>query len=385
MLKDLGDNTSFTAANALPGGIETAKRPLPPGITSVDDMGKKPLTTRDYHVNTPMDQAAIDTLLYNIVCDERDNMADGARLFILLGENHLIPGHKMTQAGLVDNLCADRARHGSIKLAVESPFNFLTDYLQLVYQKIVPQPLKDCFHDFDMSGHVYARAVMAKNYFTDAPQSYSQLLSRASANEIEIVPYDTGKKTPYLDLQDPLVREACREIDGCIGLHKIVSDHGVKIRNKVMARRLMEAADNPDIPADTIVIQSGLKHLGGFSLQDLCYSSSLSARLKDIMRPHDRLISVFFSSVKDKFHPEDVVSPDMWEDNPDHVIIRNASDTAFRNGKEDEEMAHIQKLGESYKAAAFGGVVPERFEFVSPPLVESVENEVDRLIAENTP
>lgn len=385
MLKDSGNDTSFYTATALPGGIENAQRPLPPGITPVEDMGKQSLTTRDYHVNNPMDQAAIDTLLYNIVCDERDKMADGARLFILLGENHLVPGHKMTQAGLVDNLCADRARHGSIKLAVESPFNFLTDYLQLVYQKIVPQPLKDCFHDFDMSGHLYAQAVMAKNYFTDAPQSYSQLLSRAGANDIEIVPYDTGKKTPYLDPQDPLVRKVCHEIDGCIGLHKTVSDHGVKIRNKVMARRILEAADTLDNPADTIVIQTGLKHLGGCSLQDLCYPSSLSARLKDTMRPHDRLISVFFSSVKDKFHPEDVVSPDMWEDNPDHVIIRNASDAAFRNGEEDEEMGHIQKLGESYKAAVFGGIVPERFKAASPPSVESVENAVDRLIAENTP
>ncbi|MCD8497303.1 MAG: hypothetical protein LRZ85_03990 [Alphaproteobacteria bacterium] len=84
---------------------------LPVGVTRYE----QPLSLHDYVMADPMNQAAIDTILYDIICKTRQDMGPGARLYVVIGENHASPVPRMTLAGIMDNMAAD-ARHGALLL-----------------------------------------------------------------------------------------------------------------------------------------------------------------------------------------------------------------------------------------------------------------------------
>ena len=374
----------------LPDDLAAGLKPLPAGITPSENIYIAPLTTRDYRVENPMDQAAVDKLIYDIVCQERATMATGARLYIIMGEHHAKPSHKMAQAGVIDNLAADRDTHGSVMLALETPYNQLQQYLDDVYKTRIPEPLKTSFHERDPLGHHFARTVLADNMYTCAPQSMTRVLSRALTHNLPIALCDAARKEfGYLDPGDDMAQEIARSARFQCDLANedisVVGTRGMNTRNAVMARRAVEKAQ--DNKADTVVIQTGLNHLGGNLSRRLNYDTSLTALLKDQIRPQDRVLSVFFSSAVNNYAPERIVSREMWQDNPDHIIIRNLCDhkppkLVFSNYLEKRL---INRLGDSYLAQEFGGEVPDRFQTLELPSPESVRAEALQLIQDNTP
>ena len=378
-----------TKKNLKPGGLPddlaAGLKLLPAGITPSAEKGINPRTTRDYRVDDPMNQAAVDRLLNDVICQERATMATGARLYIVMGETHDMPSLRMTQSGLLDNLCAAPDLHGSLMLALELPYNFLQQYLEFVYHTPIPEPLKKTFHERDPLGHHFARTVLANNQYPCAPQSKSRLLGRALTHQLPIVLCDAAygehrNLDPVDDLAQEIAESERFQFDLANENIFAIGIRGMNIRNAVMARRAVETAQAKHVKADTIVMQTGIAHLGGNMLKGLDYDTSLTALLKEEIRPQDRVLSVFFSFAVDDA-PERIVPPDMWQDNPDHIIIRNFCDESYQNYETDEENDCIRRLGDSYLAQEFGGVVPDRFQSPELPTPQSIKEEARRLIA----
>ena len=390
MDNDHGD--SDTLRTGLSDGLAAGLKPLPPGITPSAEKGIAPLTTRDYRVENPMDQAAVDRLLYDIICQERATLATGARLYIVIGEDHAMPSHMMTQTGLIDNITADRDTHGHVMLALEVAYNSLPRHIRLGFDIQIPEPLKKSFHEMDPLGHYYSRAVLAKNAYALAPQSLNRLLSRALSHNLPIALCDAACNEHHnLDPVDDLAQEIAQsERFRCNLMYKEIPHtpltgdmRGIKIRNAVMARRAV--ANAQDNKAHTIVFPTGMNHLGGIISEGLDYGSSLTAMLKEEIRPRDRVLSVFFSSAVDDYMPERDVPPKMWEDNPNHIIIRDLCDAwyvYYQTGEEDE---CIRRLGDSYLAQEFGGEVPQRFQPPELPSKDTICTEARQLIQDHTP
>lgn len=288
----------------------------------------------------------------------------------------------------IDNLCVTPDMHGSVMLTLEDAYNKLQQYLDIEYDISIPEPLKKAFHDLDPLGHHFASAVLADNTYYNAPQSFNRLLSRAFAHNLPIALCDTAfDEHNNLDPVDDLAQEIalsaqfqCDLICNEIPHIPLTGDtRGIKIRNALMARRVVaKARDNK---AHTIVFPTGMNHLGGIISEGFDYESSLTAMLKQQIRPQDRVLSVFFSSAADDFTPERIAPPEMWQDNPDHIIIRDLCDAwyvYYQTGEEDE---CIRCLGDSYLAPEFGGVVPERFQPPELPTTQSIKEEAQQLIA----
>lgn len=340
-----------------------------------------------------MDQAAVDTLLYDIVCQERATMAPGARLYVVLGENHAMPSHKMAQAGLLDNLATAPDLHGRVMLAMEQPYNLLQKYLNSVCGIKTPPSFHSQLDDLDPVGYHTGRAVLTANKLSDAPQSTNRVLSCALSNNMPIALCDSAlSRLRNLDPVDELALEIAMSGTLQCDLAKqdisMYSSKGINIRNAVMARRASAKAHSRSIRADTVVFQTGQHHLGGYlplnNSGDLTYQTSLTARLKAEIRPQDKVLSIFFSYVACGQTPERAVPAMMWEDNPYHVVIRNLCAQEYEVYQRTKENDCIRSLGTSYLQNEFGGVIPARFQEPDLPSEEFVREEIDQIIGFRT-
>lgn len=338
---------------------------------------KKPLTDHDYIIAHPADQAAVDAVLHKVVMEMRRAMKPYARLYVVIGEWHAMPAHHMAQAGLLDNLAAaakaGSENHGALLYAHEAPYDDLPYYIRHHCDVPVSESVRPHLHEHDPQGRYFAQAAMAFDPSSYAPQSLKRIFSRCLQHKISLVPYDAGRDESYkrLALTDDLTRAF---IDS---QHKgrspgpralsVEGKSGMTIRNAVMAERIAMAADRHQ--AGTIIVGVGAEHLGGRARGDRGYKNSLTACLKQKIRPQDRVLPVFFSARKDRDYKAERYTPAaFWQDNPGALIIRGAGEEHYYNGSPaGAEDHYIARLGCSY-----GANIPERFNVLTAPGPEEV-------------
>ncbi|MCD8566755.1 MAG: hypothetical protein LRY36_02400 [Alphaproteobacteria bacterium] len=256
---------------------------------------KAPLTSRDVLVTNPADQAAIDSVLYRAVCETRANMEPGARLYIVIGEEHATTTHRMAQAGLLDNLAtavkAGQKEHGQILYSYEFPYNFLQTLAYRHYGLPLKKRAQQKLHETDPLGHHFMRAALANNPLADARQSLYRIFNTCLQHQIPLIMADAARnnKIGHLCPSDRLAGRTARS------LHKITrgrypeldlkndrigpaSASGTVIRNAVMARRIITAAERNN--AGTIITATGFAHMSGDSFLGLDYENVPDSILK---------------------------------------------------------------------------------------------------------
>lgn len=345
-------------ATGVPSGAAAA---LPAGIVPYGD----PLTNHDYIVCDPRDMKAADDLILWRATEIRKTMSEDGILYPVIAEEHQTIIPRMAQAGFLENLAAAPKTHGKTFFMDESPRNILQLYAHIVYKIDTPADM----HRLDPLGHIFARAILAKNRYPSAPESQARILNTCLRHAIPIIPVDAAfdNALTYLDPSDPLAVESTRKLFKinlcktriCYDPSSSAYDpRAVIIRNDVMAQRIATAAER-ERKACTAVIGTGCDHAGENSEKPLlAYSTTLTAFLKEWIRPQDRMLSVFFA--KDAGGERLSKIPDeTWRKNPDALILRNTDNMlsqkgiAYRpqGGKGIPEMSEdefITILGQSY-------------------------------------
>ena len=371
------DDIKRIPVKIIPSGLQ----PLPRGIVPHDD----PVTGRDYIVSGPHDMRAVDELIHKIVCEERAGMATGGRLYIVMGERHGMPSNVLAQAGLVDNLTATSESgqnpHGKVIVSVENPKNLPGFLAREGFGLDVPEDF--AIHESEKNdplNHAFARAQILKGKNVEAPISDNILLSRVLQADAPLVLSDAMQKTMNIDNPDEAYevlhwlddearifaqRFYNMDMDGPDAeLLEPENPDGMHVRNAVMAKRTIDAAQKHE--ADTVIVTAGSAHVEGDRYDGLPYETSLTKMFEEGIRPQDRIVTISFAEADDEGEPVLNTIPDeMLAAHPDHVIIRGLSSEAFfktQVGPEPEieqaELAHIEKLGQSYDPEA----VPERFQ-----------------------
>lgn len=354
---------------------------LPAGVTRY----RKPLTDHDYLIADSMNQAAVDAILHKAVSETRRVMAPGARLYVMMGEWHAMPTHHMAQAGLLDNLAAyapaPGSPHGALLYAYEAPYNDLQHYIRHHCALSVTEPVQERLHEHDPLGHYFARASMAFGSSPYAPRSLARAFNACVQQGIPLVLFDAARDETYgyLDLSGRLARDFAAARYQGLDLNQarfpVEGDEGTVIRNYVMAARIEDAARQQE--ADTVIVSVGLEHMGGNVKDNLSYETSLTAYLKQKIRPQDRVLPVFLSPKRDrKYKAENYAPSALWNDNPAALIIRGADESPYYNGCAlGEEDRFIERLGKSY-----GCDIPSRFKAFTEPDQDAVRQELQNLI-----
>ncbi|MCD8563097.1 MAG: hypothetical protein LRY54_03420 [Alphaproteobacteria bacterium] len=373
---------------------------LPAGIVSFEN----PLTPHDYVMADRMNQAALDRILFDIACKKRGKMAPGARLYIVVGEAHKMPAHRMVQAGLIDNLAAasrsGAGGHGSLLFAQELPYNYLQFYARNIYGLSVDKAVQERLHEYDPLGRNFMKAVLADNRFVNmAPQSLARVFSRCLAQDVPLALIDAAQDQSqnYLSPSDALACEVAEDIyEGLdLGQEQIplspffgrdknrIDNRGMVIRNAVMARRAVEAAE--EHRADTIVTATGAMHLGGNVAEFRKNDTSFITFLKEEIRPQDKILPIFIAAGTQGLTAEESIPGDFWEDNPEAVILRGASEAFYPPVLGDlgiilglcscPEPAFLERLGRSY-----GDAVPARFHETACLEKEAMTRELEEII-----
>lgn len=375
---------------------------LPPGAVKYN----KPLTSRDYIITDKMNQAAADALLYQNICDVRQTMEPGGRLYVLMGENHTAPTHLMAQAGLLENMTAASrqgdTRHGALLYALELPYDFLQDIADS-YGLFTSPAIRPRLHKQDPLSHHFARAALAQAFFQYAPESKKRCLDSCLRNNIPMTLVDAGRteNQKYLDPSDELATKTAQKLFNIdIAQTKLslvpefnlrsLLDHnkslkGIAVRNAVMAQRIVKAAE--EHKADTVVVSTGLYHLGGSDLSNAPYDTSLTHFMKEQISPQDKILPVACFGSPFLAYLEMIPSA-LWCDNPDTLIIRGlcedphvyggAVNTVLRVFGINVENRFISELGESYVHAS--QPVPPWFNVPSCPDKKIVRQQLKELI-----
>ena len=319
----------------------------------------EPLTSNHYIIANPLDQAAVDDIIYQSVCEARADMQPGGKLYVIMGENHGMPTHRMAQAALLDNLAlankSGNMPHGNLLYAVELPYNDIAKYARNVYN-ITSSHVGDILHRYDPNGSAYMRAVLSKNIYPYASLSRERayltcLYNKIPAVNIDLDMFSATSGDSYviiLSNEDPVLGLLFEDVANLnIALHASTG-LGMLFRNGGMAIRAWEAAHKTH-QADTIVISTGLSHVGGDVRMGHDYSASFTKMLSYHLGPNDKILPVTFND--SDYVIRDDVDRQMWQDYPDAVIINGASDKWFDNhlnvGR-SQEKRFIGELRRSY-------------------------------------
>lgn len=344
---------------------------LPVGVTR----NAQALTDNDYMIADPMDQAAVDAIIYQTVCETRAQMEAGSKLFVVMGENHAMPVHVMAQAGLLENVALAAGKpgqpdHGKLIFAYEHPYNALVRYVSDFYD-IFTDDVQDSLADYDPNGYYYLRAMLGDNHYPRAPQSGNQLRQTCLRYDIPLVPVDAGRNLVtdhygqnknIFSSSDPLLKELYPDVDFLTSEICVSDAEGVAIRNVAMVRRILNAAIRT-CAADTVVLSTGLSHVAGDRWQRMSYADSLCVEFnKQIGAPHKILPVIFDMDGNDTAWD---IEEQMWQDHPDALIIRGASDKIYDETNSlypNGEKRFLKELGESYRDS-----IPKRFESFTVP------------------
>jgi hypothetical protein len=355
-----------------------ASHALPPYIEYINGirMHDKPLTECDIVLNDPNDMRAIDRVILAAVNHKRANMDPEGRLYIKFGEGHLVYSHTLAQQGLLDNLHATTDAngfnpHGKIMVALETPYNQLQDIAAHNFELSLPSALKSQFHKKDPMGLFFLKAKSLANQSFDIEHHHTNLYINCLRHGIPVCLADLGKinKDTVVDPNDPmtqiiakdwdidleqsplLVSPAFASPDWPAEFHPI--ELGFEFRNEGSVRRTVAKAQESN--AKTIILKHGAAHIGGEVRKKwrTPYRKSTISSLKLNIRPQDKILSINFNHNHQGRETIDRVPPNMWKDNPDHVIIRNASEET------DGYHSALETFAHSYASA--GDQIPDRF------------------------
>lgn len=373
-----GQKQAETIAQLTPRGALSLASSLPAGITRHD----APQTSHDYVVANPMDQAAVDILFYDIACEARQGMEPGARLYIIVGEDHTSPIPRLSEAGLMENMTtaahAGDTRHGSLLYAIEAPYNDLQFYARHAYRYQLDEGIQARLHEYDERGHHYAAAVLGQNLSLQTPESLATIFRTCLQGDIPLALIDAAceEGRPFISASDALACEVARNFGEGVDLKQenipaiSQSDNrGRAIRNIVMARRMVTAAKRHS--ACTIVSGIGAGHLN---------SGMISCLGKEI-RPQDKILTVSFLPENSSDSPEKII-PVPEEDNTTAAVFRGTSGRSIYYSfvdSNDEETGFIRELGQSYKLR--GDDIPGRFNELSAPRWGSARQALQKLIS----
>lgn len=259
--------------------------------------------------------------------------------------------------------------------------------MRCAYNLPVEEDLKPHIHKHDPLGHYFARAVLACNIHSYASQSLSRVFNASLQHDVPLALVDAAYTdvNGYLLSSDELASGLAKDLyDGldlaknCVSITPDAADNkGAVIRNAVMAHRLVHKAE--EHKADTIVMNTGLAHLGGDTLHDLSYNTSLTAFLRQKIRPQDKILPVVFPLKRDETPIENHIPSAFWENNPHTFFPRGFSKNLYYaigvgNSEEDD---FIAALGRSY-----GNESPARFDLPAYPHWVSTRQKLQELIAD---
>ncbi|MCD8566757.1 MAG: TraB/GumN family protein [Alphaproteobacteria bacterium] len=355
-----------------------------------------PLTDRDFIITDSLDQAAIDAVLHESICETRAGMEPGARLYVVMGEEHRMPTHIMAQAGLLDNLATDTAsgkiNHGSLLLAHETPYDILQFYATRHYGLSIDEKTGRTLHEKDPLGHHFARAFLVEKKALYSPCTLARVFNACLQHNIPLAPIDTAcdDEEEHINPADALAGRVAQELYGALDLARdniptsgSPDKRGIVIRNAVMVQRMIEAANLHK--ADTIVAAIGFGHMGGDRGENLPYETSITGFLNAQLRDGDKILPVYFSLKDEEYDPGSYFSPAFWAENPQAVIIRGASEGRYSlNSWQGLEDKFIKNLGKSYREAA-SGPIPARFS--PPPQLDkkAIREDIEHLITQTFP
>lgn len=358
---------------------------LPPGVARY----ARPLTNHDYIIADAMDQAAVDAIIYKTVCETRAQMEPGGKLFVVMGENHDMPVHVMSQAGLLENIALsankpDQPDHGKFLLAYEHPYNAIVRYISDFYD-VFTGDVQDSLADYDRGGYYYLRAMLGDNHYPRAPQAGNQLRQTCLRYDIPLVPVDAGRnlitdhygqKKNIFSSSDPVLQALYPDVDFLTSQICVSDAEGVAMRNVAMVARMLDAATDAHA-ADTVVLSTGLSHVARDRWQRMQYADSLCVEFnKQIEAPHKILPVLFDMDGNDMAWD---IDEQMWRDHPEALIIRGASDKIYDETNSlypNGESRFIAQLSQSY-----GGNIPKRFERFTVPDKDAVRSELMEFVA----
>jgi len=359
---------------------------LPKGVVRHD----KPLCNHDYVIADPMDQAALDRLLFAIVCDVRKEMVPEGKLYIVLGENHSNPAHIMAQAGLMENIVLMEQDKDTMSNPIifchETPYNELDDYIHSCVDLDIDElELGDDLglYRYDTLGHVFTKVALFENLSPTAPEARNRLMASILEHRVSACLIDAARQDFfYLDGRDGLATEFALAHYGVnperesVGIDIDGSGVGIGIRNAVMARRSKNKMQK--MGSDFALLAVGSGHVFGAEAYGMSFDMSLTSCLKREILSQDRILSIFFSleSYGPEAIAENALPDEAFVDDFGHipVIIRGLSERCF-DWVDSGEQAFIESLGKSYTPEN----IPNRFFMPSKPDRQSVLEEIRAL------
>lgn len=351
---------------------------MPPGIRFVDpaksqmnaENGYNPDDYLEVELDDPYDVCALtefNALVSKIV---RSEMPERAKLFHVFGEDHTTSAHLMAQASFAATLPA------GFVYGHEQPVNDLATYTDIAYDLSLSSLSLEKLKESDPRGHHYARAVITRNLFPEAPLARNYIMQAILDQDGHLANIDAMKKMDgvYIDERDPLLAEIAEAVFPNKRLDLIalstVYVGGAIIRNFIMARRAFEAAAHHN--AQDILIGTGLTHLGnkqdGYDYDHALPAATLQEAEKR-GEPGTRVVSLFLASANDNYLLHRIIPPGRAAGHVP-IIVHNLAEDEHYGFDPDAERC-INRISESFTRrgkAAPNAPRPEPIEMIEAEL-----------------
>jgi hypothetical protein len=291
---------------------------------------------------------AISDMIIAAVTHKRQNMHPDGRLYVEMGEAHPAFSHTLAQSVFLDNLHAQTDvggfnPHGKIMMALEISYDSLQNIATRDFGINMPDDMRAQLHNKDPLGQLFLKASINAYQKHSVYHHNTNLYMNCLHHGEPVCLADLGHtdNNMAVDVGDPMTQKIAQDRGVDLSSTPLLTypghaasnwpkhfppkELGCEFRNSGLSRRTINAAE--EWKAKTIVIKMGLAHVGGqiHKNHQLPYETSVTADLKSRIRPQDEVLSINFNCLHDGREFVDTVPAEMWDNNPDHIIIRNVS------------------------------------------------------------
>jgi hypothetical protein len=203
-------------------------------------------------------------------------------LFVVMGESHVVPAHKMLQQGLIKRLLSGTSPL-ALAYGMETDHNLLARYIS----RVSGRPMQQCLDVKDPDGQKLLRSLLADQSFyyyscvSNAPVSERNLLRFLVEQNVSVRANDTATKLisekRVLDRDDPVTAALIERYAPLIAGEIPVKDiEGVSKRNYKLEQGAQDHAH--ETGAAVYLQHCGRDHVLGCSNSKYPYAGSLTAR-----------------------------------------------------------------------------------------------------------
>ncbi|MFN3827935.1 MAG: hypothetical protein ACK4NR_09975 [Micavibrio sp.] len=281
------------------------------------------------------------------------NLREGQKLIVLMGETHTISSHRMLQAQLIAQLHDRQLAEGGLAVGVELPHDFMAIKMREMGVKALPAAVQPYF-DRRLESLRLVSAYVDDNPLVEAPLTKEFLLNMIGVRDVSLrfndvaITYKSQDNmlSPCLNTDDAITAAFAMDEAG-VDLRQenifCADALGMKLRNRFMAGNINRHLS--DMNADIYIQLAGSAHVMGDHEEGLYYKDSLHKLLKDQGHEVINVLPVEGGWLGLHYWQHEMLGPQAHEQGlPDTLVIADMLRTRFNDCQAEAERKAIRDI-----------------------------------------